>query len=218
MVQTTPVPAELAFALWAEAVGWVVTKRGWPDFICYREKQLMAVEVKAGKDGLRVEQVNALSALNRAGIPTYVWTRESGLRPFPGPIQDVSLYALEAQFGEMQRQLSSVLRERDHLQSEVDRLVEANRKLTNSLRQELDRATRWKRIATGHDPNDKPRGIHAVPPEMRDEYLASQEEKRTARRERKQRNANSTDPAIAALARGRLMDPCNPVRVKRTVV
>jgi hypothetical protein len=76
---TNPIIAEQQFAEWAESEGWTVSKRGWPDFMCRRGEERMAVEVKAGKDGLRAEQIAAISDLLDAGMPTFMWTPEHGL-------------------------------------------------------------------------------------------------------------------------------------------
>lgn len=77
-----PINAEARFRAWAEAGGWRVTKGGWPDFLCRRGDELMAVEVK-WSDWLSDDQVEALSDLYAAGIATYVWTMGAGLTPYP---------------------------------------------------------------------------------------------------------------------------------------
>lgn len=113
-----PVVAEESFAFWAESNGWAVTKRGWPDLLCYRDHQFMVVEVKAGRDGLRPDQVEALRALHRCGVPTYVWTPESGLRPYPAePLPSTA--GLEQRIADLQAQLAAVTNERDALLGEV---------------------------------------------------------------------------------------------------
>lgn len=70
---------EAAFVLWAEAEGWKVTKRGWPDFICRRGDEVMAVEVKGHHDWMRPEQWAAVKDLRMVGLPTFLWTEEEGL-------------------------------------------------------------------------------------------------------------------------------------------
>jgi hypothetical protein len=77
--------AEAAFAAWAESNGWTVSKRGWPDFICVRGPEIMAVEVK-WSDNLSPEQERACAMLATHGIPTFVWSP-------PGPLDRVGIEA-----------------------------------------------------------------------------------------------------------------------------
>lgn len=73
---------EEEFAKQAALDGWIVTKRGWPDFICRRGLQVMAVEVKE-KDWLSPEQDAAMRDLAVVGLATFVWTKKGGFRPYP---------------------------------------------------------------------------------------------------------------------------------------
>jgi hypothetical protein len=107
--------AEADFALWATGEGWSVTKRGWPDFLCRRDDAVIAVEVKDGNDGLSAEQHTALTDLNRAGIPTYLWTRHTGLRPYPKMPSAESLHGLALRVLELEAQLRTVIEDRDRL-------------------------------------------------------------------------------------------------------
>lgn len=80
--------AEDAFAIWAAEHGWVVTKRGWPDFLCFRSDEIMAVEVK-WSDTLSRFQERACLMLAAHGIPTFVWSPPGPLEPFeivPGAV------------------------------------------------------------------------------------------------------------------------------------
>ena len=71
---------ERAFEELARAQSWNVSKRGWPDFICFdSDGRLFVVEVKprlrsrVGKfKMLKREQMRALDALKALGIPCYV--------------------------------------------------------------------------------------------------------------------------------------------------
>lgn len=70
---------EQALATLAESKGWKVSKRGWPDFMCWRGEEFIAVEVKPrrrdGKEGfllLKREQARCMDFLTRAGIRCYV--------------------------------------------------------------------------------------------------------------------------------------------------
>jgi hypothetical protein len=73
--------AEVAFAEWAASEGWTATKNGWPDFMCRRGDELMAVEVK-WSDGLSPFQVAACDMLARHGIPVFVWSPGGPLMPY----------------------------------------------------------------------------------------------------------------------------------------
>lgn len=48
-------------------------RSGWPDFLCEIDGGLIGVEVKQGVDRLKPAQVRMHAALERAGIPVYVW-------------------------------------------------------------------------------------------------------------------------------------------------
>jgi hypothetical protein len=108
---------EAQFAAWARNEGWRTTKRGWPDFLCNRDDQLMAVEVKGGSDYLRPEQRDALTALNRIGMPTFVWSPENSLVPYPSEVTSGSTAALEMYIDELHSRLRDVIAERDELRA-----------------------------------------------------------------------------------------------------
>lgn len=110
--------SENAFRQWAEDQGWKTTKRGWPDFLCRRDGALMVVEVKAGPDVLRAEQVQALRDLHAAGIATFIWTRESGLRPYPAETV-ASDGSLALRLLELESALRLVISDRDRLAAEL---------------------------------------------------------------------------------------------------
>jgi hypothetical protein len=64
------------------ARGWEVTKRGWPDFICYRGNELILVEVKPKQDRrLSKKQQRLMTALVNLGIKCFKWTPDGGLEP-----------------------------------------------------------------------------------------------------------------------------------------
>ena len=61
--------------------GWEVTKRGWPDFACFKDGKLMLVEVKKDKNThLKKSQYRLMSALAQRGILCYYWEPNTGLR------------------------------------------------------------------------------------------------------------------------------------------
>ena len=69
--------AEEVFATAARAKGWDVTKRGYPDFICYRGGEIMLVEVKPDKrHRLKKEQTRFKSEIEKRGVKVYRWSPE----------------------------------------------------------------------------------------------------------------------------------------------
>ncbi len=67
--------AEQNFAEWARSQGWEVTKRGWPDFICYRGDSLMLVEVKPRlTNRLKSGQHRLMNSLKKYGVKCYRWS------------------------------------------------------------------------------------------------------------------------------------------------
>ncbi len=55
--------------------GWHVTKRGWPDFLCYKDGRLVCIEVKPKRGHrLKSEQLTIMLFLKDAGIECYRWT------------------------------------------------------------------------------------------------------------------------------------------------
>lgn len=69
---------ELMFAKKAIENGWIPTKRGWPDFLCFGPKgEIICVEVKPRqKNGklemLRVDQANTMDFFSSKGIRCFV--------------------------------------------------------------------------------------------------------------------------------------------------
>ena len=64
--------------------GWEVTKRGWPDFICYKDGELILVEVKPKQSRkLKREQQRLTQALASLGVKCFKWTPDGGLEPIP---------------------------------------------------------------------------------------------------------------------------------------
>jgi hypothetical protein len=59
------------------SLGYRVTNRGWPDFFCERNGELMAVEVKAGSDQLRDDQRTIHALLRKAGVRVCVVRAEA---------------------------------------------------------------------------------------------------------------------------------------------
>jgi len=71
--------AEEAFAKKARDNGWMVTKRGYPDFICYKNGDVMLVEIKARKHHrLKKSQIKIMNiSRENHGVKCYKWTPDS---------------------------------------------------------------------------------------------------------------------------------------------
>jgi hypothetical protein len=79
--------AEAQFARWAQGEGWKVTKRGWPDFICRRGSERMAVEVKH-HDTLSEPQRAAIIDLSAGPVPCFIWRPPSPRCPERGQLEE----------------------------------------------------------------------------------------------------------------------------------
>lgn len=67
--------AERSFAEAAREDGWEVTKRGYPDFICYRGDDVMLVEVKKNANTrLKLSQSRIMNFLAKRGVKCYKWS------------------------------------------------------------------------------------------------------------------------------------------------
>ena len=75
--------AEFEFVRKAVSMGWEVTKRGYPDFICYKGDEFMLVEVKR-KRGYKLSkyQYQLMNILkHKYGIKCYKWTPDGEWNP-----------------------------------------------------------------------------------------------------------------------------------------
>lgn len=149
-----PNPAEQSFRQLAEAEGWDVTKRGWPDFLCRRNGELMAVEVKDGNDGLSPQQYETISDLRRAGIPTFVWAPDTGYTEVGPPVGE-SIFSAAATIAQMREAMAARLRPRVVPDPEDDvqwAFVENDLNSLNALRYECLRSHQnhqlYKKIGT----------------------------------------------------------------------
>ena len=62
-----------------EGDGWTITHKGWPDFACIRDGQMMFVEVKNYKgEMLKKQQHFMLTHLARLGLNCFKWTPDGG--------------------------------------------------------------------------------------------------------------------------------------------
>jgi hypothetical protein len=72
--------AEHLFAETARKEGWLVTKCGYPDFICYRRDQnfMILVEVKANrKQRLKKGQERFITFMSAHGVRCYKWSPDN---------------------------------------------------------------------------------------------------------------------------------------------
>jgi hypothetical protein len=67
--------------------GWEVTRRGSPDFFCWRNERFICVEIKP-KRGRRLKhaQRRVLASLVKRGIECYAWSPEDGFQKITLPI------------------------------------------------------------------------------------------------------------------------------------
>jgi hypothetical protein len=72
-------------AVWESLMsdGYLVFKRGWPDFAVVdpETKALLSVEVKSESDRIRTSQHIVLEALARNGVASYVYKEGEGFSP-----------------------------------------------------------------------------------------------------------------------------------------
>ena len=62
--------------------GWVISKRGWPDFFCMRDGKIIVVEVKrSNQKYLRAHQYEVMQALSGFGVECFLWTPANGFTP-----------------------------------------------------------------------------------------------------------------------------------------
>ena len=70
--------------------GWKVLRRGWPDFFCYRDNEVMLIEVKSEySHRLKSEQLQILLKLAQKGIASYRWSPDLGLEEVTGKMADI---------------------------------------------------------------------------------------------------------------------------------
>lgn len=75
-------PAEQELIDLMEQDGYKVFKRGWPDFFCEKDGELVLVEVKPdGGHRLKYAQHVIMAGLARYGVPCYFWCPDLGFFP-----------------------------------------------------------------------------------------------------------------------------------------
>ena len=76
-------PAEFSFFNMCRKRGFRAYRHGWPDFLLERPDGIIGVEVKNGSDPISLSQQTTFAALERFGLPVYVWNRDSMDRLIP---------------------------------------------------------------------------------------------------------------------------------------
>lgn len=61
------------------AEGWIVSKRGCPDFFLFKGEDFMVVECKKPNVQLKPAQIAVMRALLKHGVKCGVWRRGAGL-------------------------------------------------------------------------------------------------------------------------------------------
>lgn len=74
--------AELQLYEMMTEAGFEVLKRGWPDLACFRNGELVLVEVKPnGNSRLKGHQQRLMDAFAAKGIKCYRWSPDMGFQP-----------------------------------------------------------------------------------------------------------------------------------------
>lgn len=84
-------PAEKQLYRELTSQGWQVTKRGWPDFACFKGDNLALVEVKPRRSRhLKKEQYRLMAALAKLGVKCFRWSPDGGFEPVTPAVRDIS--------------------------------------------------------------------------------------------------------------------------------
>ncbi len=74
--------AEAQFFNLMEGAGWETTKKGWPDFACFKDGKLVLIEVKPKRSHrLKYWQSKIMLELVKHGIKCYRWSPDGGFEP-----------------------------------------------------------------------------------------------------------------------------------------
>jgi hypothetical protein len=74
--------SEAAFTKWATSLDWSVMKRGFPDYICWKNNEIIFVEVKPNDGYLSLYQQIVMHLLTSLGLQCFKWTPNQGLQKF----------------------------------------------------------------------------------------------------------------------------------------
>ncbi len=68
------------------ASGWTVTRRGWPDFACFKDGKMILVEVKPYRGHhLKYWQHRLMQELAKKGVECYKWDPDAGFVAIQAP-------------------------------------------------------------------------------------------------------------------------------------
>lgn len=68
--------------------GWELTKRGWPDFACFKDGEMILVEVKPKRSHrLKFWQHRVLQELAKKGVCCYRWDPDEGFTLVQSPVE-----------------------------------------------------------------------------------------------------------------------------------
>ena len=109
-------PSELELFNLLTKDGWQVTKKGWPDFACFRNDELVLVEVKPKRSHyLKKTQFRLMMALARRGITCLRWTPDGGFQPVEPSAPSIEMIGVKAKDSVPYREKLA-----KHIQSLVD--------------------------------------------------------------------------------------------------
>lgn len=75
-------PAERQLFHELSSRGWEVSKRGWPDFICFKGNNLALIEVKRNsRCHLKRQQQRLMKTLASFGVKCFLWSPDGGFQP-----------------------------------------------------------------------------------------------------------------------------------------
>jgi len=81
-VKAPPNKTEAMFFEMMKKEGWELTKKGWPDFACFKDGKLILIEVKPKRSHrLKSWQSKLMLELVKHGIKAYRWSPDGGFEP-----------------------------------------------------------------------------------------------------------------------------------------
>lgn len=90
-------PSELELYNLLTKDGWQVTKRGWPDFACFRNDELVLIEVKPKRSHyLKKTQFGLMMALAKRGVTCLRWTPDGGFQPVEPSFPSIDMIGVKA--------------------------------------------------------------------------------------------------------------------------
>jgi len=73
------------------AKGWEVTRKGMPDFACYKNGELVLIEVKPRRsERLKRDQYRLLTALAGHGVRCFRWAPDVGFQQITPIVHDIN--------------------------------------------------------------------------------------------------------------------------------